>query len=504
MKPRNKVPGPVSRPPWGEIHPLPWSLRATKVWQHLYNSMERWDGLVGTDIQTLVREAEGQGCPPPPETSGPGRPRPQLPQGVPAACTELLRRHHDTWYGPAYMRELAHPESREGIQKKKELRRLMFCTPRGVLVSVGMDPPVSVVTAFRPDLPADLSGGDGSEPRDEDYYQEARSRWSRLVNTLVNTMSEQDAWKAEVLREIEEPRGQPPSRTREAWAWIRAIGHARGLVAREPEVALPLQAAEQSLARHRPDAVRLLKGRLRVEPLLAHLESSLAGAQSEETQDALLALEDLLVVAEVLGFDEQLGHLLGELSRLTRWWRSSLAGFESWARDRQEVSGPAARRFWDTVITAATAPPLPGFLQAWRESLESWTARVHHALEGLAITGALEPEAVLGKGVPGFFVVAEGHCPAGWGLRLFIIDAENPAGALLHEGTDYVRHGNGWRLEQMVWRLQGEDATALVMAIAAPMLPETVELERLLEETASSTETRLATVLLTPSTGRTP
>ncbi|HYO67238.1 MAG TPA: hypothetical protein VEU33_14275 [Archangium sp.] len=425
---------------------------------------------------------------------------------------ELLRRHHDTWYGPAYMEELARPESREGIQKA-EPRRLMFYTPRGVLVAVGMDQPVSVVTAFRPDLPTELSGGDGSEPRDEDYHQEARSRWSRLVNTLgntlgntlVNTMSDPGAWKAEVLRELEEPREQPPSRTMEAWAWIRAIGHARGLVAREPEVATPLRNAEQWLARYRPDAVRLLKGRLRVDPLLAHLESSLEGAQSEETQDGLLALEDLLVVSEVLGFEEQVEHLLGELSRITRRWPSSLAGFAPWARERHEVSGPAARRLWDTVITAATAPPLPGFLQAWRESLESWTARAHHALEGLAIThGALEPEAVLGKGAPGFFVVAEGHCPAGWRLRLFIIDAENPAGALLHEGTDYVRHGDSWRLEKQVWRIQGEDAAALVLALAAPALPGTGELERLLEETAPSAETRLATVLLTPSTGRTP
>lgn len=480
---------------------MSWALRATKVWQHLYNAEERWDGLVGTGIQALVREAEQEGCPPPPETSGPGRPRPQLPHGVPAACMEVLRRHHDNWYGPAYMRELAHPESKEGIQKKKEPRRLLFCTPRGVLVSVGMDPPVSVVTAFRPDLPPDLSSGEGSEPRDEDYHQEARSRWSRLVNK----MSDQGAWKAEVLRELEETSRQPPSRTMEAWAWIRAIGHARGLVAREPEVAVPLRRAEQLLAQHHSDAVRLLKGRLRVAPLLAHLESSLEGAHPEEAQDGLLALEDLLVVAEVLGFEEQLEHLLGELSRITRRWRSALAGFEPWARERHEVSGPAARRFWDTVITAATAPPLPGFLQAWREALASWTARAHHAMEGLAITrGELELEAVLGKGVPGFFVVAEGLCSASWRLRLFIIDAENPSGALLHEGTDYVRHGDSWRLEKQVWRIQGEDAAALVLAFAAPALPETGELERLLEETAVSTGTRLATVLLTPSTGRTP
>jgi hypothetical protein len=499
VKPRNKVLSPVSRPPLGEIHPLPWSLQATKVWQHLYNSDERWDGLVGADIQKLVREAERQGCPPPPKTPGRGKPRPRLPHDVPPACTELLRQHHNTYYGPAYLEELARQESRGGTQKTPP-RRLMFYTPRGVLVSVGLEPPVSVVTAFRPDLPTDLSSGEGSEPRDEDYHQEARSRWSRLVK-----MSDQGAWKAEVLRELEETSRQPPSRTMEAWAWIRAIGHARGLVAREPEVAMRLRSAEQLLAHHRPDAVRLLKGRLRVEPLLARLESSLEDAQSEEAQDGLLALEDLLVVAEVLGFEGEVEHLLGELSRIAWRWRSSLADFTPWARERHEVSGPAAQRLWDTVITAATVPPLPGFLQAWRESLESWTAHVHRVLEGLAIThGGLEPDAVLGKGLPGFFVVVEGHCPAGWRLRLFIIDAANPAGAPLLEGTDYVRHGDSWRLAQKVWRLQGEEDAALVVALAAPSLPETEELKRLLEETALSSETRLATVLLNPSTGRTP
>ena len=482
---------PISLPSWGQVHPIQKSSLATHTWQHLYHLGQRWDELVATDIHVLRREAEQCACPSPP-----GAERRKLPAVAPS-CLALLEQHHDGYYGPAYLQELAREGTRIGRQCDSQ--RLRCCTPRGVLISVGLAPPISVLTAFRPDLPLKSDTG-----TDENYFRVAYQRWGRGIRT----MSSPGTWKAEVLRSLEVARLRPPTQPAEAWALSWAIGHGRALSAGEPKVAAPLQEAERLLEQYRPQLVTLLEEELRVVPLLAGLESSLETGLPEEAQDQLLALEDMLVVAEVLGFEKHVQHILTEVSRLASRWPPELAGFDDLARQRLGSTGRAASSLWSTVLTAASeapAPRLPGVVQSWLERLDearNLLGRGARSLEerfGMSQVH-LFPQAVLGHAPPAFDVHVEGVCPHDWRLRLFIIDALHPRGEPLREGEDYRRVGERWVFDG--WRLEESEVPALLIALAAPSLPELAPLEELLK--AGPAGAQLTEVLLNPSIERKP
>ncbi|HZI12440.1 MAG TPA: hypothetical protein VE153_18800 [Myxococcus sp.] len=484
---------PIFLPPWGQVHPMQKGGRATHTWQHLYHLGQRWDELVGTDIRVLLQEAEQCACPPPP-----GNERKHLPGVAPSSCVALLERHHDSYYGPAYLRELAHKDTRAGRQLKNS-QRLWCCTPRGVLVSVGLAPPISVLTAFRPDLTLKSSTG-----TNEEYFQAAQLRWKRGVRT----MSSPGAWKAEVLRTLETARQRPPTQPSDAWALVWAIGHARALSAGEPEVAAPLQEAESFLEEHRRQLGQLLEEELRVAALLAGLKSSLEAGLPEETQDQLLALEDVLVVAEVLGFQAHVQQILTTVPQLASSGSATLAGFDELAQQRLGALSGAASSLWQAVLAAASRTPanrLPGVVQAWLERLDEARALLARGTEDLvARLGMthvqLAPRVVLGHAPPAFNVHVEGVCPGDWRLRLFIVNAQHPQGEPLYEGEDYHRDGERWVFDE--WRLQGAEVPALLIALAAPALPELASLEQLLE--ADIPGARLTEVLLSPPSGRMP
>ncbi len=483
---------PISLPPWGQVYPIQKSGRATHTWQHLYHLRQRWDELVGADIRVLRHEAEQCACPPPP-----GEERRQLPKVAPSCCA-LLERHHDGYYGPAYLRELAHKDTRTGRQLR-DPQRLLCCTPCGVLVSVGLAPPISVLTAFRPDLPLKSSAG-----THEEYFQVAYQRWRRGVHT----MSSPGAWKAEVLRALEEASQCPPTQPAEAWSLAWAIGHARALSAGEPEVPALLQKAERLLEQHRRQLVQLLEEDLRVAPLLAGLESSLETGLPEEAQDRLLALEDVLVVAEVLGFAEHVQHILTKVSQLASSGSPTLAGFDELARQRLGASGRAASSLWHSVLTAASRAPalrLPEVLQAWLKRIDEARALLGRGAADLEerfsmLHVHLSPQVVLGQATPAFDVHVEGACPRNWRLRLFIVDAQHPLGEPLNEGEDYHRDAERWVFDG--WRLQATEGPALLIALAAPALPELASLDQFLK--ADLPGARLMEVLLSPPSGRTP
>ena len=484
---------PISLHSWGEVHPIQAGERATHVWQHLYNPMERWDGLVGADIPALRHESERCGCPPLPE-----KPRARL-RGEPPSCTELLERHHERYYGPAYLRELASEGTVHGRQKR-DFQRLWCCTPRGVLVSVGLRYPRSVLTAFRPDPPHENFPG-----TDEAYHRLARQRWRRDVH-----MSVPGAWKAEVLQELEVVSERPPEHTDDAWRLVWAIGHARALAASEPDVVGPLQLAEAHLERHRRHVERSLSGQLRVEPLLAGLEASLQAGQPDEAQDRLLALEDVLGVAEVLGFAPHVQRILAEVARQVGHAPPTLAGFDELARQRLHASGQAAHTLWNSVLAAASRVPVsrpPAFLGNWFVRLDQLRALLVRGATGLLErfdVGApiLTPDVTLGRYSPEFRVHVEGHCPPEWRLRLFIVDAAHPDGEPLREDEHFHREADRWILDS--WSLDDAEDVALVIALAAPSLPMVSSLAPLLDATASHPGVQVAEVLLSPPSGRMP
>jgi hypothetical protein len=294
----------------------------------------------------------------------------------------LLKVHHDAYYGPAYLHELRQSQTKWGVQICPP-EHLMCCTPRGVLVAVGRGLLRVVLTAFRPDLPFD----DGLDADDTTYYQVAQQRWEGL------TMRDTSSWKMGVLRELEEASHQPPRRTADAWRLVRAIGHARALAAKEPDVATHIEAAEALLANHRQDISLLLEGKLRTEALLAGLESSLTAAEPHETQDRLLALADLLVVSEVLGHPSEIERIHGKTRQLIASWPPGLTRFDQLAHVRLTNSSPAVRPLWEAVLAAG---PLPqGAL-----SLEALGTSVRRIIvEAISLTRVLPPAAYASSGI---------------------------------------------------------------------------------------------------------
>ena len=260
----------------------------------------------------------------------------------------------------------------------------------------------------------------------------------------------------------------------------------------------PLQLAEAHLARHREQVEQSLRGPLRVEPLLAGLEVSLEAGQPEEARDRLLALDDVLGVAEVLGFEPHLQRILTEVARQVVHAPSALAGFEDGARERISAGGPAARALWSTVLAAASrvpTAPLPPVVGPWLLRLDQVRADLAQVLTGWVErldVGAptLTPTVTLGRYSPEIAVHVEGHCPPGWQMRLFIVDAKHPEGVPLGEGRgqDFHREADRWILDG--WVLDGPEDVALVIALAAPVLPPVSSLGDLLEAAATSRASR--------------
>ncbi|RYZ39536.1 MAG: hypothetical protein EOO71_19720 [Myxococcaceae bacterium] len=486
---------PVVLAAWGKlkVQPIQKGDRATKVWQHLYNRAEDWGALVEADISNLRSDSEACGCPPVPV-----KPRDRLPISG-KDCVALLERHHEHHYGPAYLRELGSDGTRVSRQKETP-EHLLCCTPRGVLVSVGLKPPVCVLTAFRPD-----PTHQDTARTDEAYFRRARLRWVRSVQ-----MSEQDTWKTEVLLELETVSRTPPGSTDEAWALVWAIGHARALAPEAPDVVAPLRTAERILEQNRAQVEQQLSGKMLIAPLLSGLEAALHDGQPDETLDRLLALEDVLTVCEVLGLQPEIQHILAEVSRQVTPLRPTLAGFNGLARERRDASGTAAHALWDTLLTAASrvsSPSLPEGLARWLLRVDAARARVVHGVAGIMksveINAAnVHPVVALGPATPAFDVSVEGQCPPEWGLRLFLVDAENPEGELLREGVDYQRQQEHWRFDG--WRLQGHDDVALLVVVAGPSLPVAPSLATLLDATTSMPDIRVTEAVLSPPSVRRP
>ncbi|HEX8821637.1 MAG TPA: hypothetical protein VF794_17055 [Archangium sp.] len=413
-------------------------------------------------------------------------------------CRTLLDLHHDDYYGPAYMSELASEGTVSGRQLKNS-QRLLCCTPRGVFISVGLSPPISVLTAFRPDpVYKNFSGSDA------EYRREAHRRWTKGV---VH-MAVPGAWKAEVLQELTVASKTTPTQESEAWSLAWAVGHARVLAAANPELRAPLQAAEAQLEHHRTRVEQLLEGALRVLPLLSGLEASLHAGQSDEAQDRLFALEDILVVAEVLGFTHHIQHILADVSRMVAPAPLALLGYGPLAQQRLDVSGPAAQELWRTVLGASARVPvraLPAMFDPWLTRLEEVGNRLvqgfTQAREHFVVSARVAPLPVLGRPSEQFEVRIEGRCPPGWRLRLFLIDTAHLEGKPLPE-TDYHREQERWSFDN--WRLDGPEDVALVIALAAPTLPEFPSLAEALNAVASIPDARVEHVFLIPPSERTP
>ncbi|MBK8691628.1 MAG: hypothetical protein IPN17_04820 [Deltaproteobacteria bacterium] len=160
----------VRRKDLGEILPIDVSQQPRKVVKHLYNGPENWDPLIGHDVSALVAEARAAGV-----TATPGRDADLDPK---ARGTITLHRHHDAYYGPAYLRSLAAETTRWAPQTIFGRDRTLACSQDGVLIAFDRGNRCKVVTAFRPELPLP-----SVQPTEHDFAMEADSRWRQVVDS---------------------------------------------------------------------------------------------------------------------------------------------------------------------------------------------------------------------------------------------------------------------------------------------------------------------------------
>ncbi len=241
-------------------------------------------------------------------------------------------------------------------------------------------------------------------------------------------------------------------------------------------------------------------------------------------QDALLMIEDLLVVAGVLGFERAANELLDEARELVSFWPVELTGFERLVDARsQQVSG-FAWFFWASVEEAALAaqmmdasPPallpeatLVGAVLPTPEIFGWVLSRLEQMKQSLSAPPlasvqrvALARCAALGDGEgPEFDARVEGSCPAGAALSVFIVDRDHRHGERMIEGEDYQRRGEAWMLEG--WRLSGWEDDALVVAVVSSEPLDGDNLEQVLDAAMAREDVIVTEAWLRPASTRRP
>lgn len=427
----------------GEVRPIPEGKQPTKVWRHLYSPIEAWDLLVGVPIAPLVDQARRRGCPEWKAGSWDA--------AFPGTCRPTMREHHDAHWAPGYGPCLVHPETRCGRSRRDG--RLVLLAPRGVYFVLQPSGKVhQVVTVFRPHPPGGRVGWSES-----DFSRHAEDRWNKEIGLPATAL----------LAELHRVAVGPATSASEAWFLALAVGRARA--SGDPAVAAVLPAAERALLATTPTILTCLP--LDGPVALTRLEAALRQEDGDDAVDALLGLEDLLVIAPVLGQAADAERWLDEATRLLDWAPEGWSGLVPLAAGRREEAAALGSQLWEIAECAFVGAtmrdaepvcrpeprlvdalvPLPTVWRLAAPSLREALAKVGRWLtEAASLEWGLGPRVAL-RSSPDVFPSKEhwrvAPPPAVQRLpnvRLFVIDAENPRGMELTEHLG----GAVWLLEQ--------------------------------------------------------
>lgn len=460
-----------THPSLGRIEPLPTSVRPAKVWKHFYSAAEHWERLCGLDVSAVRAQAEA--------ALGIRRDHHDVLPNVGGERGRLGRRlcgqHHDLGYGPAYQTEMASPETVWTPEMDAQRRRRAL-TPGSVFVVVQVDRLAWVVTAYRPHPPID-----GVEWGEDDLRR--HGAWYFRKETGMDVMDLTRA-TAENLRRAS---SVPVDSVRALWWLASAVGYGR-LLGDHVEVRAALPAAERALGEAPADLRDALRCALDWEGCQRRLASALKEARSEDAEEALAAIEELLAVAEAVGAESQAEAFCSEAGALIAWlpaeWthlgrqaavRSAAFGISSrgvprlWAIVEEAFLGaslralvPAARPVarW----TDALLPPAPRWLR-WRERVAARTrdlsnaaaAWVRAGLEGIRVQPSA-PTMGGGRTTSEPWEVRV-HPPANApNFRAFVVDEGHPDGC---EITARFSASDGY-----LWQMESGDEGALIVLVA--------------------------------------
>lgn len=463
---------------FGKVEAIEARHQPKKVWKHFHDPAEHWDRLAGQDLTGLRLEAE--------ELVGELRfDQPELPDlsgQRKLRAHEVLRRHHDDYYGPIYLTELSSHETRwaETIDRRHRQHAL---TPRSVYVIVQLDDPSVVITAFRSKPPT----------RGIDWEEEDFRRHGLWLLIREDTMNRADL-KRRTMEELRRTVERPPTSAREAWWMASAVGFGRVLADDEEGRAL-VTAGEESLRALAPALRSELARALDWDGTRQRLASGIEAERSEDLEEALADAEDLLVVADAIGENATAKDLCvyaaGLLGRLPAAW-AHVAERAQVLLDRTADRTRPIARLWATVASASEDNPL---LSQWRARLARWLfagARdVQHwmirSLDGIAVTApapAMRTAPSVSWDVRGVPAAEAPH------HRVFIVDEAHPAG---YEVTSHFIAADG-----LLWNFGRPDDRAVLVVVAGAAVIGGRSLDEILADAERRSDVHVGVRGLTP------
>lgn len=438
-------------PSIGDVEPMPPWIQPTKTWRHLHSPSERWENLVGRELERLADSARRCGCPPRDASS------PQTEFGK--DCAGALRSQHDNYWRAAYGAELMATTTTCGRSVWDQ--RWILASARGVYLVVAPKQPAVVITAYRPH-PLGLN----VLWSERDFVAATRHRFEKETGMRRDTLSSL--------------RSEPADDAGSVWRLAVAIADARELEG-DPELRAALNPAEARLAAL-PVPLRsaaLPDGGVVVD----ECEAAIREDDGDPT-GALLGLADAVAATQILASEEAARGLVERLAVVLDWMPSAWAEYGTFAATVARTSAGAVREFWEAVGERAIAVRLqnlpsarpsqatladrltePAWWQPWIDGVASLGERVARAAAD-TLPGWQLATAQLAGGDAVWEVV--GPRPATQDpVQVFVVDHEHADGA---EVTQDFQRG------QAIWNLErpGQEARVLVFRGpgAAPTLRE--------------------------------
>ena len=483
-----------AHPTLGRIDPLPPAMRPTKVWKHFYSAAEHWERLCGQDVSKLRTQAEvALGILREHHDEFPGM------EGESGRRGRLLcGHHHDVLYGPAYQNEIASPETVWTRQPDAQQRRRAL-TPRSVFVVVQFDPSAWVVTAFRPHPPSR-----GVEWEEADLRRYGAGYFRKETGMEIKDLTRATA---ENLRRAS---SVPIDSVQALWWLASAVGYGR-LLNDHAEVRAVLPAAERALAEVGTDLLDELRRALDWDGSRRRLASALKETRSEDAEEALAAIEELLAVAGAVGAGAHAEAFCAEAEALIAWLPAEWTHLGQQAAARCSAFGPSPHgvpRMWATVEEAllgaairtlvpavrpvarwtdALLPPMPRWT-LWRERVVARTQDlstavaewVRASLDGIRITSPAPAMGGVGASAEPSEVRVDPP-PNAPCFRAFVVDEDHPDGC---EVTAHFSAPDGY-----VWQMNPGDEGALIVLVASRSPILGADLNQVMEQAATGDDT---------------
>ncbi|MDP2270500.1 MAG: hypothetical protein Q8K32_07175 [Archangium sp.] len=492
-------------PSLGPVEPIPPKMRPAKVWKHFYDEAEHWERLCRQDVGPMRAEAEAiGGILRVDQDALPGMEGQRLRQG-----RDLLVRHHDAAYGPAYQTEMASSETvwTPGTDAQRRHKAL---TPRSVFVVVQLDQPNWVVTAFRPHPPTR-----GVEWDEVDLWRHGAWYFRRETGMKPESLVRATAENLQRVSSV------APRSVRDVWWLASAVGYGRLLV-EHTEIRAALPAAESTLSAVDENLLAELRRSLDWDGCLRRLASALKDARSEDAEEVLAASEELLAVAGVVDVVAQADAFCAEAEALIAWVPAEWVHLFHHAAARCEALGTSehlVHRLWAAVEGAAVgaamreiAPvvqpatrlvdaliPIEPRWRRWRERAGAKALGVSAAVAEWVRTGLDgvrigQPAPTMGGAgaTTETWEVRGRPAPNAPHFRVFVVDEEHPNGC---EVTEHFTVSDGY-----LWRMDAGDQGALVVLIAGRSPIPGVGLESVLANVAEREDVFVGTREVNPPT----